>query len=424
MKSKAKRRKQKIQRAVPASPKQASKPVFVLERQSALLPKPPGALPRYVNSERNVFEAALDRIRWLFDEFDGNVAVWSSGGKDSIVVTELAAMVAKERGGAPLRVMWLDQECEYQATVDYQRYLMYERDDIDFRWYQIPFLLENSTNHSDPWLRVWDPERPEDWVRPKEPGSIHENVYGADKFHELLSMIAVRDLTEDWCQLDGMRVEESPARRLTMTSHPVYKWVTWSHRDSYVSSSILRQPGTSRMRFDPIYDWSFRDVWKAIHTQGWRYNTFYDAMFRYGHDVQTMRVSNYHHETSVVSLGWLQEVEPETWEAATRRLEGISTWGHLSDDQFPDQLPFMFSGWVEYTQYLIDNLVGSPEDRENFQRQWNLLTRSCPDLGEEKAARFMGKIVVGNDLYGTKVKNFLSKPGMARMRLRDTESDE
>src|SRR5438309_1370030 len=80
--------------------------------------------PRYVSS-RTVYDAALDRIRWIFDEFDGDVTVGTSGGKDSTVVMELAAIVARERG-VKLRAWFLDQECEFQSTVDYMRHLMYE----------------------------------------------------------------------------------------------------------------------------------------------------------------------------------------------------------------------------------------------------------------------------------------------------------
>src|SRR5690606_5749057 len=128
-------RKRYGESANPKFTRTANPPVFVGK-----------ARPKYVDTELNVYDAALGRIRWLFEEFDGKVSVSCSGGKDSTVVVELAAMVAKERGDLPLDVWWLDQETEFQATVDYMRYLMYERDDINLRWYQIPWRLENATD--------------------------------------------------------------------------------------------------------------------------------------------------------------------------------------------------------------------------------------------------------------------------------------
>lgn len=360
------------------------------------------ARPKYLIPDYNVFEAALDRIRWLFDEFDGKVMVSNSGGKDSTVVVELAAKVARERG-QKLHVKWLDQETEFQATVDYQRYLMYERDDIEFAWYQVPFLLENSTNQTNPWLKVWDPEHPEDWVRPKEPGSIHTNTYGQEYFYDLLSSISTADW--DGAILDGIRADESPARRLTCTSAAMYKWVTWAAVDA--DPTKARDKSSHRFRFHPIYDWSTRDVFHAIEDNGWRYNAHYDHMFQYGIPMKNMRVSNYHHESALASLHYLQEVEPETWEAATRRLQGISTFGHLGKDQFLDALPYMFTDWEEYLHHLINNLVPHEEARETYRKQWLKLLRGCPHENREDLARVMIKSVIGGDLYGTHIGNYL-----------------
>ena len=49
-----------------------------------------------IYQDTNVFDKALERINWLFDEFD-TVATNISGGKDSTVVLELLIKVAKER---------------------------------------------------------------------------------------------------------------------------------------------------------------------------------------------------------------------------------------------------------------------------------------------------------------------------------------
>lgn len=54
--------------------------------------------------ENNVFEEALERIRYIYDEFD-DVIVSMSGGKDSTVCFNLALMVAKEKNRLPLKVL-------------------------------------------------------------------------------------------------------------------------------------------------------------------------------------------------------------------------------------------------------------------------------------------------------------------------------
>ncbi len=363
-------------------------------------------------------------MRWLFEEFDGKVSVSNSGGKDSTVVVELALMVARERGELPLSVTWLDQECEFQATVDYQRW-MADRPEINFHWYQIPFKLFNATNHEDPWLNVWG--EGEEWVRAKEPDSIHDNPFRnkdgsvVDRFKEVLSEINIA--SGGGAILTGMRCEESPARRLFMTTAPSYKWVTWG-------SEGWHRPGfEDYFMFHPIYDWSYRDVWKAIHDHSWRYNTHYDTQFRYGVPIKNMRVSNYHHETALAALLYLQEAEPETWEAATRRLSGINTFGQLKQDAYIRDLPYMFSSWEEYLNYLIDNLVPKEEYRATFRKMYKNMIHALPGMDLNRIGQVMVTAVLGNDLYGTTTDMFMvnhrgrAKAAAAAARLAENTDD-
>ena len=59
-----------------------------------------------IYSKKNVFESALDRIRYIFDEFE-NIMVCTSGGKDSTVIFNLCKIVAKEKNRLPLKVLFL-----------------------------------------------------------------------------------------------------------------------------------------------------------------------------------------------------------------------------------------------------------------------------------------------------------------------------
>jgi predicted phosphoadenosine phosphosulfate sulfurtransferase len=67
-------------------------------------------MPTYYGN-KTVYEMALERIEYIFDEFE-NVSVNFSGGKDSTVTLNLALTVAEKKGRLPLKVMFIDQEAE------------------------------------------------------------------------------------------------------------------------------------------------------------------------------------------------------------------------------------------------------------------------------------------------------------------------
>lgn len=357
-------------------------------------------LPKYMSDTLNVYDAAIERTKWIFDEFDGQVAVWNSGGKDSTVVVEIAAQVARELGCPPVPIMWIDQELELDATVQYQRYLAYEREDIDFRWYQIPFLMDNSTSVLDSWLHVWG--EGEEWMRAKEPTAITENVYGYDRFYDLLSAIPGHDFPTGWAILDGMRKDESGVRRLQMTTGPVYKWTTWSAINGNPRRKHIEEE--RRYRFHPIYDWTFQEVWKAIDMNEWRYNQYYEYLYRYGVPHRQMRVSNFTHEGGLSHLHWLQEVEPETWEKATRRLAGVNTYGKLWEDHMPRRLPHMFGTWMEYALHLIEHLPQKEEDKERYLKQKEIIERISDDPND--GGRVLARNVIGGDISGTYIQHW------------------
>lgn len=354
--------------------------------------------------EGNVYDAALNRMRWLFDEFDNNIAVSFSGGKDSTVTLELALLVAEERDCLPLKVFWLDQECEYEATVDYIRYIA-SRPEIDFRWYQVPFRLFNAASNVNTWMNVWG--EGEEWVREREPDSIHVNDFGTDRFVELMHAIGDR-LVPGGCVVAGVRMEESPMRRAGLVGAATYKWATWG----------TKKP-SNHVVMHPIYDWTHKDIWKAIHDGEWRYNAMYDHMYRYGIKVNMMRVSNYHHETAVHSLFFLQEIEPQTWSKATKRVAGISTVGHIGrEDFFVYELPFMFDSWMEYRDYLLEHLPATEEDREAFARQFERLDTYSSHQPDDRRARIAVQSLVTNDITGTKINNYIASRGSRQVRKR------
>jgi len=359
---------------------------------------------------QNVYDAAMDRIRFLYDEFP-EVICCSSGGKDSTVCFHLCLQVAKEMGRLPLRVMWIDQEAEWQGTVDYMTEIM-TRDDVIPMWYQMPMVITNNASSFERYNYCWKPEDEAIWVHPQHPISIKENRFGEVRFHKLFDAILKGEFPDTKaCFVGGVRTQEAPKRFLALTDTAFYLGYTWgkiisSKRGHYTAY--------------PIYDWEVKDVWKAIHDNGWPYNRVYDEMYRYGHNPYGMRISNLHHETSIQDLMLVQEIEPETWNRVAAWIGGANTIKQLKTRAFacPSQLPFMFDTWESYAEHLIDNIVQDEKNRQTLRKKLAGLLKVYidPDV-RNSLMHVVINTVLSSDWDFTKLKNFQTNPSVYSYRM-------
>jgi len=367
-----------------------------------------------IHLNKNVYDATLDRIRYLFDEFD-TVSVGISGGKDSTVVFNLAMQVAKEKKKLPLHVLFIDQEAEWNFTIDEVRKIMY-RKDVKPYWYQMPIHIENATSNIVNSLYCWEEGKDKDWIRPKEKISIKENTYGVEWWKGIFDAIFIKDFPKGThCNLSGVRTEESPGRFIGLTSQHTYKGITWGTKSA---------SKTNHFAFYPLYDWSYTDIWKAIYDNKWSYNKLYDYQYRYGTPIQNMRVSNLHHETAVRALFYLQEIDGDLYNKLVERLPGVDTAGKMGfDDFWVKKLPFMFNTWAEYRDHLIKHLV----HKEDWKKDINKFVTFHDKLfkGDEKwdtkAAKQVCQCIITNDYALTKLRNFAIITQRYKRDLRDYE---
>lgn len=353
----------------------------------------------------NVVEAARKRVARLFDNFE-NLYVAFSGGKDSTVILNLCLAEAEKRGRLPLPVVFIDQEAEWQSTIDYVEAVMTDPRVKPF-WLQVPIRISNSASVGDDiWLECWKPGG--DWMRPKHDLSLKENVYGTDRFHKMFDhFVHTMHSGERACLVGGVRSEESPSRHFGLTTRPKFQDITWAKR--------LTQCGEKwQFTFYPIYDWSYTDVWKFIHDNELPYCKIYDYMWQHGVSPKEMRVSNLHHETAVHSLYMMQEMEPETWNKMTARLGGVHVTRNLKAEHMfraPRDLPWMFKSWDEYRDYLLEKLIENPEHRALFARTFATYDRNYEGMKNiTRLKKVQIATILTNDFNLTKIKNFANTP--------------
>lgn len=355
----------------------------------------------------SVLEAAEQRIERLFNEFE-EVIVGFSGGKDSTVTLNLSLMVAERLNKLPLKVMFLDQEAEWDSVIEYMREIMTDPR-IEPLWFQMPIKIFNATSAEEPWLMCWEDGK--EHMREREEYSIKDNHYGTDRFHDIFEKIVEKDYGDKTlCYLAGVRTEESPARMMGLTTALTYKDITWG--------KVLNKT-LGHYTFYPIYDWTYIDVWKYIQNNNIKYCDIYDKMYAHGVAVNNMRVSNLHHETAVNNLFILQEIERETWNKLTKRISGINTAAKMGKEDFyvVDKLPYMFDDWREYRDYLLDNLITDKVIMNKMKSKFitmDSMWKHHPD--QTKLFRAQINSILTNDWEFVKLQNWERSPGNADFR--------
>lgn len=340
-----------------------------------------------IYGNESVFDKAFERIRHVYSEFS-KVIVMMSGGKDSAVLFEIASVVCKELG-RKVDVVWLDQEAEWQGTVDYMR-AIFNRSNVNPHWCQFPFNLGSSMELGVPFFRVFDEDKTDVHIHAVEENSIKENPTNKNRFTDILQDLPKTIMgTTDVAVLSGMRASESPIRRVrTMFSRNPYKNISWSSTSKH------------RVLFYPLYDWIDSDVWTALGTQQWDYNVVYDKMYHAGYSRHAMRISALIHETAWANIYSLQEIEPETYNRFLNRIPGVLTYCHVSEETMRvRKLPDLFLTWKEYRDYLLDALVKDDELKKMFVRRWE-------GQDEETFHKLHVRELVCGDYEGTKNSNY------------------
>lgn len=354
-------------------------------------------------SEKNVYEAGKDRIRWIFDEFpDRKIVVGFSGGKDSTVVLNLCHEVMQERGIEKIPVFFCDQEAEAPQTIEYVREVM-NYDWVEPYWIQSYFQEWNSSLGD--WFNVWG--EGEEWCREKEPNNPYTNCkYDKTKhFKEVLDSMLRYHFGDDYVCLGGVRTEESPARRGALTNGAFYKDITWG-----------KQASKKGLVFYPIWDWCINDVWYYIFSNNISYCKLYNYLFTQK-PLRLCRVSSYIHENAIQDLKYIREISPNFYARILKRVENVNTTvqSYSSLCRYVESLPPYFESWDEYVYYLIDNLIHVEKNKITMKKTYDGHVRRWMERfkGFEEGEKYVQEVlghtaavcVVAEDIEMSKIQN-------------------
>ena len=133
-------------------------------------------MKKYLN--KNVYEAANERIDFAFKNFS-RIYVSFSGGKDSSVLLNLALdYMRRKKIKKKLGLLFVDLEAQYALTIKFVEEMLKENAPmLDTYWCCLPLNLRNSVSVFEPFWTCWDPEQKGKWAReyPKFTGVIGES---------------------------------------------------------------------------------------------------------------------------------------------------------------------------------------------------------------------------------------------------------
>ncbi len=283
--------------------------------------------------EKNVLEAAEERLEIVFNEFD-QVYFSVSGGKDSSVMVQLANRVAK-RMNKKFDVMYIDFEAQYRYTIEHIEVLKQLSQIRDFYHITLPLALRNAVSVLQPKWICWEEESKHLWVRdmPKDSINIHNCPFPwfkvGEEFEEFILQFG------DWYQKKyggriacgvGIRTDESlnRFRTIAMLNRKVmfkdYHWTT---------QLKLHEKPLNVYNFYPIYDWAVEDIWGAVSQLDFQFNYIYELMYKNGLSIYEQRLCQPYGDDQKNGLNQFKALEYDTWSKVLNRVNRRQLWKYL-----------------------------------------------------------------------------------------------
>lgn len=314
------------------------------------------------NKSLNVYDAANERLEFIFNEFD-NVLVAFSTGKDSGVMLNLAYDYAKKNNLLyKLAIYYQDYEAIYSESTLYAK-RVFDEQFMDVKkkyWLCMPIKASCSvTMHQDGWT-PWNPLEKEIWTRPfpeskylytidNYPFPFKKGTKGFDFRIDFSKYFAQK--YGKTAVLVGIRADESLSRLAIFSSDNRVNLYKNKKYGTYVDKNTYS--------FYPIYDWKTEDIWVANYKFNYDYNKTYDLYYMAGLSISEMRIASPFHSAGQAHLRLYKELDPNNWAKMISRVNGVNftaIYGGTTAMGWKNiKKPNHFT-WKQYADFLLNTL--------------------------------------------------------------------
>ncbi|OQO89232.1 phosphoadenosine phosphosulfate reductase [Enterococcus casseliflavus] len=311
--------------------------------------------------EKNVLEAGIERLEYLFDNFK-HIYFSFSGGKDSGAMIQLADQVA-QRLSRTFDLLILDIEANYDSTCIFIEDMKTLPSVNTCYHFCLPFYEDNTVSIFQPQWLMWNPEEKDKWVQPLPIDAIqfqdldaqlvklYQATYGnPDRFLRFFSYWYKHQHNQEpvVCCI-GIRSQESFNR---------YRAIV-NGKKKFYGRAWINQYAKNVYNAYPIYDWQVEDIWGAVSKFQWKINLFYERLYKLGTPLSEMRICQPYGLQQRKSLNQYAVIEPRTWERVVKRVSGAN-FGRLYSKttllgHYKSKKPSHMS-WQEYTVFLLETI--------------------------------------------------------------------
>ena len=344
--------------------------------------------------KQNVYEALLERLQFIFCEFE-NIYISFSGGKDSGLLLNLVLDFRKKYyPDRQIGVFHQDFEAQYTVTTQYiERTFERIKREAELYWVCLPMATRTALSSYEMYWYPWDDTKKEQWVR-----QMPDKEYVINLDHNPITTYRYRMHQEDlakqfgrWYRkshgdkktvcLLGIRAEEALQRYSGFLNKKYgYKdecWISKQFKNVWCAS--------------PLYDWKANDIWHANYLFSYDYNKLYDLYYKAGLTVSQMRVASPFNDYSKDALNLYRVIDTEIWCRLVGRVQGANfaaIYGRTKAMGYRSIALPQGHTWKSYTQFLLDTLP--KRLRNNYIRKFNTSIHFWHETGgglDEKTIR-------------------------------------